>query len=786
MARATIPRGEFQPAAGDRYALPWLGLLLLAGLVATAVWSVSEAAGVPRTAEWLIAVPTVTAAFGAMTGLVLRSYRRDAAIGFAFVHFTERLLRVDTPADSIRLTEHFLADGLGCAHAVARCLESAAIPAADVLWPTSLEAHTTAPIGEGQVLDVVARWSRRPLPLARALFPRVVGALASKLARLDEATRGRRSERGLGAIHRVLRAMSSGQGFEATVDSGLRALKTELGTDSAWLWYEREDGRFLYEMASGTLRRHPVRRHFEQISDILAEALSDVRPVVVEDAWDNPRVHQRLIKLINIRTLVTVRVTEGSSPVGAVELGWTEGRELDAAARSIIVDAMQTFSLGLSNARARERLSVALSRTEAQQCLAHQVAAHDDVETVMDGVYEVARAVTGCDIVGVVVNDGEQVVGRYARGTDQNLFRQIVRFGPDDASITRWVCAHDQVVAVTDVPADDRVNQRAAAILDIHDAIWAPMRTQQAVYGAALLAWTAPHDITDDDRALAEVIGHDVALAEARHRLLNQLETTNEQLQDHAQALERLNLELANADRLKSEFLANTSHELRTPLNSVLGFIRLVLDGLADDPNEEQQYLQSAYDAGHALLQHINALLDIAKIEAGRMELALSPVSVHASLCHVERLLRAQAQERGIQLRFVPPDRALHVKADPDRLEQVMLNVVGNALKFTPRGWVHVRASRTAVGTVHVEVRDSGVGIAPEAHRRLFRPFSQVDGSTTRRYGGSGLGLAISRNLVEMMGGTIGVRSDGVGRGATAWIELPAAKPATKRERKSA
>ena len=228
------------------------------------------------------------------------------------------------------------------------------------------------------------------------------------------------------------------------------------------------------------------------------------------------------------------------------------------------------------------------------------------------------------------------------------------------------------------------------------------------------------------------------------------------------------------ANRAKSQFLANMSHEIRTPMNGILGFLQLLQ---RDDLTEKQRsFVDMALSSGETLLQLLNDILDLSKIEAGRMEITATDLDLHALMEEVVEFFAKPAQDKGIDLLCdidagVPPALC----GDSVRLRQIMVNLIGNAVKFTEKGSVTVHVAteeedRRSV-LLRIDVRDTGIGIPPESLPRLFRAFAQGDGSTTRRYGGTGLGLAIARQLVEMMGGRIDVRSV-PGAGSAFWFTV--------------
>ena len=251
------------------------------------------------------------------------------------------------------------------------------------------------------------------------------------------------------------------------------------------------------------------------------------------------------------------------------------------------------------------------------------------------------------------------------------------------------------------------------------------------------------------------------------------------------QELEEARAEAEASSRLKSEFLANTSHELRTPLNGIIGFLKLVIDGMVDDPEEEREFVQEGHRAALHLLNLINDVLDIAKIEAGKMEIDLALVKVNELLKEVEQFTKTQVQQKGLNFSIHENSysKSLIVYANYQRLLQVMLNLVGNAIKFTHEGGVSISLgvlhqkvilhNQEFPGFVEFRVTDTGIGVPLEKQDRLFKAFSQVDTGYTRQYGGTGLGLVISQKLVQAMGGYVKFYSLGEGLGSTVTFTVP-------------
>ena len=293
-----------------------------------------------------------------------------------------------------------------------------------------------------------------------------------------------------------------------------------------------------------------------------------------------------------------------------------------------------------------------------------------------------------------------------------------------------------------------------------------PFEHQLLLMGFAILAIDGGRKM-DEDQDTLTILQRQVAVSIYNAWLFRDLGQQRDTLRRQTVELEKANGALREADRFKSEFLALTSHELRTPLTGILGFTRLVIDELYEDEDEMKRMLQDSYASGRHLLSLLNDILDLAKIESGRMEVHVVPFSLYILMEEVKPL--AMAYPRKPEVEFLWPQdlsELPEVMMDPGRLKQVLLNVLSNALKFTKDGSVRVVVER-GIGQVTIQVIDTGIGIRAEDQAKLFQKFVQAEGGHSREYGGTGLGLVICKHLMEMMGGTITLYSEGADLGST-------------------
>jgi signal transduction histidine kinase len=272
------------------------------------------------------------------------------------------------------------------------------------------------------------------------------------------------------------------------------------------------------------------------------------------------------------------------------------------------------------------------------------------------------------------------------------------------------------------------------------------------------------HPLTQAELELAKEVADQLGTAIAHATLYKEIEESRQKAEE--------------VSRLKTEFLANVSHEIRTPLNGMIGFLKLILEGITDDAQEQHEFIAEAHQLSLHLLNILNDILDIAKIEAGKMELDCSPVNLKELFDAVERFTRRQAEMKNLSFQMEMPaiSDEIIVQGNYQRLLQVMLNLIGNAIKFTHEGGITISADlilKKHPGIVKVRVADTGIGVSLDKQDKLFQLFSQIDGSRTRHYGGTGLGLTISQKLIEAMGGEVHFYSLGEELGSTVTFTVP-------------
>jgi signal transduction histidine kinase/CheY-like chemotaxis protein len=313
-------------------------------------------------------------------------------------------------------------------------------------------------------------------------------------------------------------------------------------------------------------------------------------------------------------------------------------------------------------------------------------------------------------------------------------------------------------------------------------------RVSRPILGIAKMAEHIAATHRFEDRVAVDSSDELGVLAGSFNAMLDEIERRDAELARHRQRLEtevaersRVNRELQRAKnkaeeatRLKSEFLANMSHEIRTPMNGVIGMISLALEQC--DRPEERDQLAAAQMAANSLVAILNDILDLSKLEAGKMTLEAIDFNLRSAIRDSLRLFEIQAREKNLELSAeFAPECPTWVQGDPVRMRQIIVNLVGNAVKFTPSGSVRVQVAQVSPGAVQFLVKDTGIGIPHEKLHSIFDAFTQADGSHTRQFGGTGLGLTITRRLVDLMGGRLWAHSE-CGLGSEFYVDLPLGK----------
>ena len=385
----------------------------------------------------------------------------------------------------------------------------------------------------------------------------------------------------------------------------------------------------------------------------------------------------------------------------------------------------------------------------------------NDVTPVLDAVAD--RATRLCDATASAIYVLEAGVMRRTAFNGPAPLQGTETLPYTPGTITGRAIAEGKAIHVEDVEQSRDLYpvswERAQKVGQHHTMLAVPLLREGKPFGAMFLRRTKVRPFNDKQIALANTFADQAAIAIENVRLFNEIQEKSAQL------------EIAN--KHKSDFLANMSHELRTPLNAIIGFSEVLIDRMFGELNEKQaDYMKDIHESGRHLLSLINDILDLSKIEAGRMELDLSTFHLPSTIANAMTLIRERAQRHGIQVALEVDPRIEMFHADERKVKQIMLNLLSNAVKFTPDGGRVDVSAQLDTSRVVFAVKDTGIGIAPEDQAKVFAEFVQVGRDYTRKAEGTGLGLALTKRFVELHGGAITLAS-APGKGSTFTVTLP-------------
>jgi signal transduction histidine kinase len=602
----------------------------------------------------------------------------------------------------------------------------------------------------------------------------IANQIAVSLGSAQRFAAERRRAEMMSQINRVSQELYATLDPQQLLDKAAQLIRAMLDQDAVYLFLVERD---LVRLRATSLREEalalPAAYAIPLGEGVVGRAIRVAEGQIVpdtrqdEDCW--------LWRERRIQSCLAVPIRQGEQVIGAIDVVSAQLNAFGELDR----DALETLGTQIGIALENARLYDQIQRRLLEQGVVHQIG--QDLTAILDFralcetiVQRMNRALraSGC---AVAIYEPQHATVRIE--ADHRLPED--HQAPNSPLLTGAYLALDDHPAlagairarqpVTVYRADPRASPEAQTLLEElgnHSQLVVPMVVGERVLGA--VDWTdrTPGRVfTPEDIQLARTLVAQAAVAVDNALLFRELEERAAQL--------------AEANRLRSQFLAVISHELRTPMNSIIGFSETLMEGLYGDLNERQSSrLDRIRQNGYQLLALIDDLLDLSKIDAGRMQLDLGAVSAHESLLTVAQTLGARATEKGLALSIQVDDDLPRVKADPQRLGQIIANLLSNAIKFTREGGITVTCetvNRQGRRYVQTRVADTGIGISHADQDYIFDEFRQVDSSSTRAYGGTGMGLAITRRLVELMGGTIWVESE-PGKGSVFTFTLPVAE----------
>ncbi|NPV87420.1 MAG: GAF domain-containing protein [Anaerolineae bacterium] len=588
----------------------------------------------------------------------------------------------------------------------------------------------------------------------------------------------------LSALNSLSRQVSQSLSPQRVIAHAVNELHAACNADLTFLFLRQGERLMLHGVAPPHARQSfgeiPEHRVGECMCGLAAQ---EGRALYSRDIFSDMRCTWEECKQMGLRSFAALPLMTGSEVFGVVGLAAESERDFETQA-----DFLETLAshaaAGIRNALLYDETQRHVRELQAVHQAGQRLARLHDLPQLTQEILAVLQETLGYDhgAVFLMEEDGKRfvpfVIGedRLGGAAAEEARCRINSLGlRRGRGIAGWVAEHGESARVGDVRRDRRYLPLRGES-DVRSILCVPLRYGETVIGTVSVESTRQDAYSESDQRLLETVAAQMGIAIQNARLLEEIRTHAARLEERVAERTR-ELEIARdraqaADRTKSAFLATMSHELRTPLNSIIGFTGILLMGLVGELNDEQRkQLSMVQDSAQHLLELINDVLDISKIEAGQLELAHETFDLRAALQRSVEKMRPLAEKKGLALRCEIDPALGSLRGDRRRVEQIVLNLLSNAVKFTERGEVSLSA-RIENGWLVTRVRDTGIGIRPEDVEKIFQPFRQLETGITRSYEGTGLGLSICKRLVEAMGGTIQVESK-AGRGSCFSFTLP-------------
>jgi signal transduction histidine kinase len=633
---------------------------------------------------------------------------------------------------------------------------------ADRIGSGDLEGRIDVHTGD-ELEDLAARFNGMAEQLKES-YAGLERKVEERTAELREALRQQTATAG------ILRAISSsttdaGPVFEAIVTDAKRLVHAD-HVALALL-----DGQSVRRVAvtndpAGPIA-HPKTLPLSGRGGVAGRAILCGKTIEIPDVFEDPGFdHENFINDGCNHAIGIPLLREGTA-IGALVGFWPTGMRVPPEHVRLLETFADQAVIAIENARLfheLEQRNQDLAETLSQQTATGEIlrvisSSPTNVQPVFEAIVKAAKELGEASAANLVTYDGELL--RRAAHTDPGL-KNPEPWRPTRESVSGRVVMTRAVVEISDPHNDreldhDRFGSRGSALPQ--HVIGVPMMREGATIGVLNVVWDGAGKAPEKYVRLLQTFADQAVIAIENVRLFHELQEKSRQL------------EIAN--KHKSEFLANMSHELRTPLNAIIGFSEVMINGMAGPMTDEQkEFAGDIRDSGKHLLTLINDILDLSKIEAGRMELDVAPFDVPGAMQNAMTLVQGRAARHGIHLETEIAPAVSEYQGDERKFKQIVINLLSNAVKFTPEGGKVTLAADRVNGAYSISVSDTGIGIAPEDQEKIFEEFKQVGSDYARKAEGTGLGLTLTRKLVELHGGRITVRSE-PGRGSTFTFTLP-------------